>query len=153
MNPNVQLSEALGLVATIDPANVTDSYSDYVDMSKFEQVIGILLTGDMSAHTIDFTAYGYSDASASDATVIKEITQWAAHATTSDNSQAIINVRNEDLRAKSTTAELRYVRFRIVSASQTGYSACVVLAGNGERYGMASKENLSSVQEVEDDRS
>ena len=150
---NMLLQEQYALVATIDPANVTDTHSDYIDMSKFHEVLGILLTGNMSAHAIDFAVYGYSDTSATGVTEIKAITQLAADAALNDNAQAMISVRNEDVLAKANSSgyALRYVRFRIVSGSQTGYSAAVVLGK--PKKGLASAENLSTVAEVETDRS
>lgn len=153
MNPNVLIHEQLALIATVDPAVCTASYSDYIDMTKFQQIMGVLLTGNMGSYAIDFVAYAYINTSAGNETEIKSITQWAASASTSDNSQAIIAVRNEDILAKANSSgyALRYVRFKITSGSQDGPSAIVVL---GQPYkGPTSEFNLASIQEIEDDLS
>jgi len=156
MNANELIHEELGLVATIDPAVNVAGYSDYVDMSKFEQLCAILLTGNLINKTVDFALYAYTDEAAGNETEIKAITQWAAHATTSDNKQAIISLRAEDLVAKDTSTTLaagglRYVRAKITSTDQTGYTAAVILGQPKQGPGYA--ENLSSVAEVEDDLS
>ncbi len=151
MDQNVRLSEKLAIIATIDPAANVASYSDYIDMADWEQVMAIAMTGDMSAHAIDFACYGYTDESASNETEIMSTTQLAAHAANNDNEQLVISVRNEDVQAKATTHALRYIRFKITSTDQTGYSACVVL-GSGYRFGNPVDADLASVTEIEDDR-
>jgi hypothetical protein len=156
MNINELLSENFAIMGTIDPANNTSAYSDYVDMAKFSELCAILLTGDMSAHTIDFALYGYTDQAAGNETEIKAITQLDASATTHDGAQAIISLRPEDLVAKDGTTTraaggLRYVRAKITSGSQTGYSAAVLLGR--VLSGLPSAQDLSTVAEIETDRS
>jgi hypothetical protein len=155
---NLRLSERLGIVGTIDPQVVvgTEVFTDYIDMAAMEQVLGILLTGDLSAHgpTV-FRAMGYSDTSGSDATEIKDCTDITNSATVSDNEQYLIGVRREDLTAKSSAGSvaLRYVRFGLINAgSQTG-SMSVVVIGSDFRYGSGSDHNLASVGEIEEDLS
>ena len=153
---NLLLHEKYGIVATIDPAACTASYSDYVDMAKFEELCAILLLGDMSAHAIDFALYAYTDEAAGNETAIKAITQLAADAALNDSDQAIISLRNNDVSAKDDATTLaagglRYVRAKITSTSQTGYSAAVVLGAPKQGLGYAS--DLASVVEIETDLS
>lgn len=149
-----RLSERLGVVGALDPVVVVDTelYTDYIDMSKMEQVLGILQLGDVNAKTFDFRAVGYSDAAAGDATELKDCTQLAAHATANDGKQLVIGIRREDLVAKQTgTVKLRYLRFGVVSqAAQDGPVAIIALGGDFA-HGPAADNDLSSVAEIEED--
>ncbi len=154
VNLNEWLSDQLGIVGAIDPQNVVDTevFTDYIDMAAMEQAVGTLMSGNLSAHTVDFRAVAYSDTAAGDATELKDITQLAAHAADNDNKQAQICVRREDLLNKQTgSVVLRYVRFGVVSeAGQTGYVA-VLAQGGGFRFGNGADNDLDSVVEIETD--
>ena len=95
------LHEVAGVVGTVDPANKNNSTSltDAIDMSKFSEVMFVVLTGDMD-NTLDFkvqeaaTSGGsYSDLSG------KAVTQLPAHASNNDNKQLIVSVKSEELSA------------------------------------------------------
>lgn len=147
---NVKLSEGLALVGTIDPVANTSSvaYSDYVDMSKFHEIIAILSLGDMASQTIDFALIAYSDTSASNATTIISCTQLAASASANDNTQVIASCTADQVRAGSDTVVLRYVRAAFTPAGAVTGSTSVVVLGGKARYNMASGDDLSSVQEI-----
>ena len=151
---NVKMSERLAVIGVLDPVVVVDTelFTDYIDMQDFEQVLGILMLGNVNAKTFDFTAYGYSDTSASDVTTLKACTQLAAHATTSDAKQLVIGICRQDLVAKGTLPDtLRYVRFGVLSeAAQDGPVAILAIAGDA-RYGLAREQDLASVAEIEED--
>lgn len=154
MNPNVRLSEMLAVVGTIDPVVVVDTelFTDYIDMSKFHQCIGIMQLGNVNDKTFDFVAYGYSDEAAGDSTAIKSCTQLAAHATSNDGKQLVIGVTKEDLLAKCPAGvDLRYVRFGMVSeAAQDGPVGVLALAAMAN-YDWARDSDLASVAEIEED--
>jgi len=147
---NVKLSEGLAVVGTIDPVANTSSvaYSDYVDMSKFHEIIAILLLGDMASQTIDFDLVAYSDTSASDTTVIISSTQLTGSTSANDDSQIVLSCTADQVRAGSDTAALRYVRAAFTpGGAVTGSTAVLVLAGKA-RFNPASSDDLSSVKEV-----
>jgi hypothetical protein len=144
---NVMAAEKNAILATIDPQNIQNTavLSDVIDMSLWNQVQGIALLGDMSAHVVNFAAYD-CDAAGTIGEVIKAATELAASASENDNVQIVINVRAEDMLGQTTNR--RYMRFRLVSASgQTGYMAAVAL-GVDPRYGPANQRQLASVVET-----
>lgn len=145
MNMNAKATERLGIIGTIDPATVanTQVYSDVADLSKFHQVVGICLLGNMASETIDFKAY-YCDSDGSNATAVTSATQLAAAASTNDNTQIAINVRSDDLIA----AGKRYVKFGLVTGGATGGPAAVVVLGVDARFGPGSAANLTTVQQL-----
>jgi len=152
-----KLCEELAVVGTVDPVVLADAalFTDYIDMSKFEQILGILMLGDVAAKTFDFDVYAYTDTSAGNATLVKAATQLAAHATNNDGKQVAINVTRQDVLAKETSTTLaagglRYIRFRAVSeAAQDGPVGLVALAGKAN-YDPANANDLASVAEIVD---
>lgn len=144
-NPNVKLTERLGIIGTIDPATIANSqvYTDVVDLSKYHQVVGIALLGNMASETIDFKAY-YCDSDGSNATAVTSATQLAASASANDNTQVAINVRSDDLIA----AGKRYVKFGLVTGGATGGPAAVLVLGGDARFGPGSGGNLATVQQL-----
>jgi hypothetical protein len=140
------LGEILAIVGTSDPSTHanTEKFTDAIDMSKFDQIIGIALTGDMASETITFKAYK-CDAAGSNRTELKAAAQLAANASTNDNSQIVIAVRASDLNA--ITEDSRYVTFGLVTGGATG-GVCSVLALGVPCYGLASANDLSTVKEI-----
>lgn len=145
MDSNVRATEKVALVATLDPVTVVnvEQFSDVVDMSKYHQIIGIAMTGNMAAETIDFKVYT-CDSNGSNATVLKAATQLAAHATNNDGVQIIIGVRPADLVATSK----QYVKFGLVTGNTTGGPAAVAVLAVDIRQGLAANTDLSSVVEL-----
>jgi len=93
------LHEDLAVVAAIDPQTLNDASatSDWVDMSKFDEVVFVVAVGATDA-TVDAKLQEASDASGTGAADIsgKAITQLGA---TDDNKQAVIRVRADELSA------------------------------------------------------
>jgi hypothetical protein len=140
------LGEILAIAATSDPqthAN-TEKFTDVIDMSKFLQVLGIALTGDMANETIDFKCYK-CDSDGNNATALKSATQLAGSASANDNSQIEIAVMQSDLNVNSEGA--RYIKFGLVTGGGTGGPAAVVAVGVPV-YGLASANDLSTVKEI-----
>lgn len=140
---NVKAIERLALAGTIDPATVVNSevFTDVVDVSKYNQVVGICLLGNMSSETIDFKCYRCA-ANGSSAVALKSAAQLGASASANDNTQLMINVRSDDLIA----AGAQYVKFGLVTGNSSGGPAAVVALGVDPRFGPAT--HLASVQEA-----
>src|SRR5436190_20461812 len=92
--------ESWGIVATIDPQTLGGSQllSDEIDMSKWHELLMILLTGDCAANgTIDG---GFASAAASGGSYSnvsgKQLTQRASHASNNDNLQFIVSLRADE---------------------------------------------------------
>ncbi len=156
---NTLPSEVAAVVATIDP----DVYShgaqssDYVDMSKFDQLMAILLIGTFpdTGTTMNFKL---QQATTSGGAGVKDITDKAITAIASgspavSDKQAVINLRADELDIAGG--------FRFVKAVATGadsdspadspvntidYGA--VLIGFGARYGPAYDNDLATVAEI-----
>lgn len=146
MNPNQKLSEALALLGTVDPATVanTEVFTDVIDFGAIQQAIAIAALGNMAAETIDFKFYSCdSDGSNAAAVTGKAATQLAAHASTNDNKQLIINVRDTDLLASGK----QHGKFGIVTGGATGGPAFVGVFG-ALRQGAAADNDLSSVAQI-----
>lgn len=145
MFTNVAAGEKIAVVGTIDPATVANSeqFTDVIDMSKFHQVLGIALLGNMAAETIDFKCY-YCDSDGNNAAALKSATQLAAHASNNDATQIAINVRADDLVAQSK----RYIKFGLVTGGATGGPAAVVALGTDARFSPASDSDLASVVQI-----
>lgn len=142
---NRQLSEALAVVATIDPQTVanTELFTDVVDMQKHHQAIGIAQLGNMASETIDFKCY-YCESDGSSAVALRSATQLSAHASNNDNKQVVIQIRAADLIASGK----RYVKFGLVTGGATGGPASVLVLGGDLRSGPASDNDLASVAEI-----
>ena len=152
MDMNMLLNEKYGIVGAIYPTAALDAHNTgYIDMSKFDELLAIMIMGNMSAHTIDFAAYASPGEAGTNEAVVKEITQLTNSASANDSTIVGISLRNEDLLAKSGTYAMRYVRFRVTATSQTGYSAVIVLGK--PKAGLGAASNLAAVGEIEDDLS
>ncbi len=156
---NTLPSEVAAVVATIDP----DVYShgaqssDYVDMSKFDQLMAILLIGTFpdTGTTMNFKL---QQATTSGGAGVKDITDKAITAITSgspvvSDKQAVINLRADELDIAGG--------FRFVKAVATGADSSspadspvstidygAVLIGFGARYGPAYDNDLATVAEI-----
>ena len=145
MSINTAAGEKLAVVGAINPATIanTEIFSTVVDMSKWHQLLGVAMLGNMAAETIDFKAYSCnSDGSSSVA--LKSCTQLAANAATNDNTQLVISMRAGDLLASGK----QYVRFGLVTGGATGGPAAVLALGVDARYQPGSDGDLASVQQI-----
>lgn len=140
------LGEILAVIATSDPqthANV-EKFTDVIDMSKYDQVMGIALTGDMASETIDFRVVK-CDSDGNNPVALKAATQLAANASANDNSQSIIIVRASDLNAVNEAS--RYIKFGLFTGGATGGPAAIAVIGI-PNYGTAASNDLSTVKEI-----
>jgi len=145
-NVNLLGSEEWGIVATIDPdANTAGALlSDAVDMSLFEQIMVIVLGGELGIGgtiAVKLTESAASGGTYTDITG-KAITTLAdSPADGNNDKQAIINLRGDEM-----TAGMRYVKVSHTVATATSDSAVVVL-GKGKSL-PASDNDLASVAEI-----
>lgn len=146
-------SEKVAIVGVIDP----DAYAastvttDYVDMSKWHQLMFIGLAGDIvSTGTIDAQVYAADDSSGTNPVAVtgKAITQ-LTQAGTDSNKQVIINVREDEVKAQATTALKRYVACSFVLGTAGADFGAIVL-GLFPSHGVASDNDKSTVDEIID---
>lgn len=141
-----QPSERNAVLAVINPGTVTSTpaLTGAVDMSKYDEAQFILCSGDMASETIDFKLQE-SDTSGGTYTDIpgKAITQQAASATANDNLQWVIN-----LKANELSAGKRFVKGRAVTGGATGGPMCCIALGTVPRFGPASDDDVSTVDEI-----
>jgi hypothetical protein len=140
------LSERLAIMATVDPQDVHGAAveSDWVDMSKFERAIAILLVGATTDKT-DFKVQQATDASGTSKKDItgKAITQLG---TGDDNKQAIIEIRQNDLDLALGFTHINCV----VTGDSTGAGdlAAALILGGDASYEPADDGDLASVAEI-----
>ena len=141
-------SEMAAIAATIDPASLTaNTYvSDWVDMSKFEQVLAVILLGAIATNgTFDAKlrqAVNGSGGSAKDITG-KALTQLTEVGTDS-NKQALIQCRQDEL---DVAGGFSFVALSITTATAATIAGAVLL-GLNPTYGPASGYDLASVDEI-----
>lgn len=148
MFANALASEQVAVVGIIDPdAYTATAYTtDYIDMSKWEEIMVIVMAGDLgSSATIDakLTEYTTTGGAGSHDITGKAITQ-LTQAGTDDNKQAIINLRREEM---NVDGGLRYVRVTMTVGTATSDCGVIVL-GVVPRRAPASDNDLSSVDEI-----
>lgn len=146
---NAQASEQAAVCAVIDPdANTAAALtSDYVDMGQFGAAMGIALVGTLgSSATIDFKFVQATDASGTGVKDVtgKAITQITQAGTDQSDTQAVINLRAEDLDVDNG---FRYAAVVLTTGAATSDSAALVL-GLSPRFGPASDNDLASVGEI-----
>ena len=142
----IRADQAVAVVACTDPdayatSDVTD---DIIDMSKFEQVMFIVMAGTLgSSATVDFQVYQSTASNMASPAVISgaAITQLTEASTDSDK-QAIVVVRQSDL-----TSGYRYIRGTLTVGTATSDAGMVAL-GFYPTYGPASDYDVSSVDEI-----
>lgn len=142
---NLRGSEVCAIVSTIDPAATTTVRTgDWVDAASWEQLMFILLGGDAAADsTIDFKLEQATSSGGAGAKDLVAATQRAAHATTNDNIQTILETRAEEL---DHANGFRYVRPSILGAAATGFIGGVLGLGFNSRYGVGT--DLATVVEI-----
>jgi hypothetical protein len=135
-------SERWAVVATVDPQTVVNSeaLSDEIDMSKWHEIMAILLLGNMASETIDFALYDCGTSGGTFAAITsKSATQLAAHASNNDNKQIVITCRGDECK--------RYVKARTITGGATGGPAAVLVLGR-PRIAPGSDDDLASVAEI-----
>lgn len=142
---NLRGSEVCAVVSTIDPQTVAnvEKAGDYVDMGAWESVMFIFLTGDMPAETVDFKLEQATSSGGAGKKDLVTATQLAASATTSDNSQVVLEVRAEEL---DQANGFRYVRPRMITGGATGGPCACVGLGFNSRYGVGT--DLATVLQI-----
>jgi hypothetical protein len=147
MSANIKAAEQVAVIGTIDPATVanTEVFTDVVDAGRWHQVLGLALIGNLPAETISFKAYR-CDSAGNNKVQLKAAATLAAHATNNDNTQIVINVRNDEVGAAADGA--RYVCFGLVTGGATGGPCAAVALGVNARYQPGSDSDLASVVEI-----
>lgn len=148
MFPNALASEQIAIVGIIDPdAYGANAYNtDYIDMSKWEEIMIIGMAGDLgSSATLDFDVYEYTDASdgGENELTTKDAVQ-LTQAGSDSNKQIVINVRREDL---NIDGGFRYIKAWMIVADATSDCGLVVV-GLVPRNAPASDNDLSTVDEI-----
>lgn len=141
-------TEKVAVLGTIDP----DAYgtgtqgTDWVDMSKFDQVGFVVQAGEFqSGAKLDFKVQEATSIAGADAQDLsgKAITQ-LTEAGTDDDKQAVVNVKAFEL---SMNDGYRYVR-GLLTVTIDAIDAAVLVLGVDPRYSPASNFDLSSVDEI-----
>lgn len=144
MNPNILPTDRNPVAGVIDPANTAagDVSTGWVSLADYQSVMAILAVGTMSTDsTVDAKIEEAKDDSGTDAQDLtgKAITQLTEAGGDSD-SQAIINVRHEEL-----SDEFTHVRLTVTVATAASDLAAVAL-GYDARY--EPQDQAASVAEV-----
>ena len=142
------LRDSIAVVAKIDPDayNAGAVTSDYVDMSKFHDIMAIVSVGDMQAtSTVDAVLVQATDSGGTGVKNItgKSITQ-LTQAGTDDNKQAVINCRADEL-DKDNSFDFIAVKVTVAAAAS---DMDAVIIGFDARYDSATDNDLASVDEI-----
>lgn len=146
-----KLYERLAILGTVDPETLTEGlygeetyYSDYADMSRFNQIMALIMVGAFAAGAkLDAKLQEAKTAAGGDVQDIedKAITQ-LTEAGSDEDKQAIINLRADEL-----SEGYRYVRLAVtVTTDDVDVSA--VLLGGDPMYAPATDWDLASVDEI-----
>lgn len=140
-----RFADMWAVVATIDPvdANNADTSTDIIDMSKWEEVVFIIMLGVINASaTFDFAVYEdeASNMAGEAALTGKAITQFTG-AGSDGAKQALVHVKSEEL-----SAGCRYIRGTMANSAHSQLAAVVALGR--ARYQPGTDDDLSSVDEV-----
>ena len=149
----LRATDRAAVVGIIDPdAYTAAAYSTtWVDVSKYKSLMYIAIAGDIvSTGTIDAALYAADDASGTNPVAItgKAITQ-LTQAGTDSNKQAVINVREDEVRAQATLAGKKFVAMTCTLGTAGADFAAIVI-GLDPAYGVASDNDLAAVDEIVD---
>lgn len=140
-----QASELMTVVGKIDPqsANNTTKATDYVDLSKFQEVLFVLQVGAIDA-VIDFKLQEATDSSGTGLQDVsgKAITQLTAG---DDNKIVLINFRADEL---TVASGYRYVRGLATLGNGSAQLVAAVALGVLPRFGPASDSKLAAVAQI-----
>ena len=141
-------SEMAAVVGVIDPdAYAAATYlTAAVDMSDFDQLLGIISVGDMGSNaTLDAKFVQATTAGGTYSNVTGgAITQLTQGSPDDSNQQVLINLKGSDL-----SDGYRYVKLSVTIATAACDAGAMVL-GFGPNFGPASDGDLSSVAEITD---
>ncbi len=141
-------SERIAVLGTVDPdvCGTGTHGTDWVDMSKFQNVGFVVMTGTLgSSATVDFKVQEATSAAGAGAQDIsgKSITQ-LTEAGTDDDKQVVVNVKAEELDREDG---YQFVRGLMTIGVATSDAAVLVL-GADPRFLPASDFDLASVDEI-----
>ncbi len=148
MNPaTMKAYEGWAVVGTVDPDALTATahLSDAIDMSKYDEILAVVLVGDLGTNaTVDakLTQATTSGGTYKDVTG-KAITQLTKASPDDSDKQALISCRGEDLDMDS---DYRYVKLSVTVGTATSDGGAVVLGR--PKSGLASGVDLASVAEM-----
>jgi hypothetical protein len=141
-----QPSERAAVIGKISPANYNNTVpnTDYVDMSKFHEVMFVLLlgsTGNIDS-TVDFLVRESIDTSDTGGQTLtgKTIAQFSG---TDDAKVAVVNVKSSEL-----SAGYRYLRGRATVGNGTTNIIAVVALGMKPRFAPGTDDDLAAVAQV-----
>lgn len=142
----IRADQAVAVVATCDPDAITTDgdTTDIIDMSKFEQVMFVVMAGTLgSSATLDFQVYQSTASNMANPVVISgaAVTQLTEAGTDSDK-QAVVVVKQPDL-----TTGYRYIRGTLTVGTATSDAGMLAL-GFYPTFGPATDYDLTSVDEV-----
>lgn len=134
-----RMHEEWAIVATVDPvdANNADSDSDEVDMSKFHEVMVIIMLGVLNDSATNTVTIKDSPTSGGSFTAISGKSQ--AITGTDDAKQFVISVRADEMNAGA-----RYLKVTQDNSAHSQLTAILVLGR--PRFLPATDEDLSTVQ-------
>lgn len=141
-------SEVAAVVGTIDPASLTaNTYvSDWVDMSKFEQVLAVILlgaiatNGTFNAKLRQATSNAGANAKDISGKAVTELTE----AGTDGNKQVLVQCHGDEL---DVAAGFSFVALSVTTATAATIAGAALLGFN-PTYGPASSNDLASVDEI-----
>jgi hypothetical protein len=142
-------SELVGVIGAFDPVSqgAGTVVSDYADMTKFKKVMFVLSVGVLGASaTVDAVVKQATDSSGtgsknlSPSVAITQLTK----AGSDDNKQVVINVDAEQL---DVAGNFSYVALSVTVGVAASLISVLVL-GFEPRYGPASDNDISSVDEI-----
>lgn len=147
--PRGKSSDAIGLVATIDPDVYTAAAytSDWAAMKDYPEMMAVIMAGTLgSSATLDAKLQQATDSSGTSAKDIsgKAITQMTQAGTDQSDTQAIINVNEEDLDVAGGFTHVAIVMTVGTATSDAG----AALFGCNPNYGPADNFDLASVGEI-----
>jgi hypothetical protein len=147
--PNSLASEQVALLATIDPDVTTAStvVSDYVDASEFYNYMAVVLAGTLgSSATIDAKIVQATDSSGTGVKDVtgKAITQITQAGTDQSDTQAVINVKPDDLDINNG---FKWFALSVTVGTATS-DAGGFIVGCNPRNAPASDNDLASVGEI-----
>lgn len=149
MFTNALPSEKVAVCATVDPDVLTAAAhtSDYVSAADFESLMAVVFAGTLgSSATFDAKLVQATDSGGTGSKDIsgKSITQLTQAGTDESDSQAIINVRSEELDLDNGFSHVALV-ITVATASCDGGG---VILGLNPRYSPASDSDLATVAEI-----
>ena len=140
-------SEVAAVCAVIDPdANTASSYtSDYVNMEYFESAMAIILAGVLgSSASLSASLLQATSAAGANAKAVSTSHAITALTTASNDKQAIINLRTDDL---DVAGGFSFVALKMTVTNSTSDFGGLIL-GMNPRYGPASDNDLASVAQI-----